>query len=127
MTGISTPASAPGPIPTTRGRSIWPGRPSGTCWPTRPTASGQLRPSHIHYKVSADDYGTLTTQFQPKGDPFFDGIAKHSLDVPFVQESGIWKAQIDIVLRSGMALHAPEREPLLPRRSFFFLGAPRRA
>jgi len=100
-----------------------------TIKPGRYNNGGSLRPSHIHYKISATGYGTLTTQFQPKGDPFFDGISKHSLDVPFVKENGIWKAQIDIVFRSGMAFREPEREERagVPRRSFFFLGGSRRA
>jgi putative membrane protein len=44
-----------------------------------------------------------------------------------VKENGIWKTQIDIVFRSGMAFRAPEREERagVPRRSFFFLGGSR--
>jgi protocatechuate 3,4-dioxygenase beta subunit len=100
-----------------------------TIKPGRYNNGGQLRPCHIHYKISGAGYPTLTTQFQPKGDTAFDGISKHSLDVPFVKENGIWKTKIDIVFRANMAMRAPEREdpPRVPRRSFFFLGGSKRA
>jgi protocatechuate 3,4-dioxygenase beta subunit len=94
-----------------------------TIKPGRYNNGGQLRPSHIHYKITAPGYQELTTQFQPTGDSAFDDIAKHSLDIPFVQENGVWKAKIDIVFRPGLVLREPRSpEPKPRRRSFFFLG-----
>lgn len=46
-----------------------------------------MRPAHIHFRVAADGYETLTTHVFAAGDPFLDTDAvfavKESLVVPF--------------------------------------------
>jgi hydroxyquinol 1,2-dioxygenase len=47
-----------------------------------------MRPAHIHFRIAADGYETLTTHVFAAGDPFLDTDAvfgvKESLIAPFV-------------------------------------------
>ncbi|HZR95046.1 MAG TPA: intradiol ring-cleavage dioxygenase [Gaiellaceae bacterium] len=70
-----------------------------------------MRPAHIHFRVQADGYRTLTTHVFAAGDPYLDSDAvfgvKESLIAPFEQGSdGTWSLRYDFVLE-----HAGRRPP----------------
>lgn len=62
-----------------------------------------MRPAHIHFRVRADGYRTVTTHVFAAGDPFLDSDpvfgVKESLVAPFTRGAdGTWRLEADIVL-----------------------------
>ena len=62
-----------------------------------------MRPAHIHFRIAAAGYETLTTHLFAAGDPFLDTDAvfgvKESLVVPFdTSEDGKCVLEYDFVL-----------------------------
>jgi hydroxyquinol 1,2-dioxygenase len=69
----------------------------------RAAGRSPMRPAHIHFRIAADGYETLTTHVFAAGDPFLDTDAvfgvKESLVAPFVaSEDGHWGMEYDFVL-----------------------------
>lgn len=66
---------------------------------------GKFRPSHIHYKVSADGCGPLTTQLYFKGDPHLekDPFMKKSLVMEVTKNDGRSAVRFDVKLRTPRA------------------------
>lgn len=62
-----------------------------------------MRPSHIHYIVSAPGYEQLVTHIFVKGDTYLESDAvfgvKESLVVEFVPEGEGWRAEFDVKLK----------------------------
>jgi catechol 1,2-dioxygenase len=58
------------------------------------------RPAHVHYKVSAESHGALTTQLYFKGDPWLDRdpFVRKSLIMEYSPRCGKVRSNFDIVL-----------------------------
>jgi len=58
----------------------------------RAAGRSPMRPAHIHFRIAADGYETLTTHVFAAGDPYLDTDAvfgvKESLVAPFVRSAG---------------------------------------
>jgi hydroxyquinol 1,2-dioxygenase len=70
------------------------------------TGRSPMRPAHIHFRIVADGYETLTTHIFVANDPFLDTDAvfavKESLIAPFViSEDGRCTLEYDFVLATG--------------------------
>lgn len=69
----------------------------------RSVGRSPMRPAHIHFRVEAAGYRTLTTHVFAAGDPFLDTDAvfgvKDSLIAPFTRAGdGEWRLEYDLVL-----------------------------
>lgn len=69
----------------------------------RATGRSSMRPAHIHFRVQADGYRTLTTHVFAAGDRFLDTDAvfgvKDSLIASFVRsDDGAWRLDYELVL-----------------------------
>jgi hydroxyquinol 1,2-dioxygenase len=66
------------------------------------TNRGAMRPAHIHFRIVADGYRTLTTHIFAAGDEFLERDAvfgvKESLIVPFTRSDDGWSVSYDFVL-----------------------------
>jgi hydroxyquinol 1,2-dioxygenase len=67
------------------------------------TRRSPMRPAHVHFRIEAAGYRTLTTHVFAEGDPFLDSDAvfgvKESLVAPFVRGGdGVWSLRYDFVL-----------------------------
>ena len=71
-----------------------------------------MRPAHIHFRIAADAYETLTTHVFAADDPFLDTDAvfgvKESLIAPFVMSTD---ARCTLEFNFGLA----QKGPQLPR------------
>jgi protocatechuate 3,4-dioxygenase beta subunit len=61
-----------------------------------------VRPAHIHFRVEADGYETVTTHIFVAGDPHLDSDpvfgVKESLVAPFTRADGQHALEYDLVL-----------------------------
>jgi protocatechuate 3,4-dioxygenase beta subunit len=74
-----------------------------TIVPRHSRAGTQIRPAHIHFKVSAEGTPVLTTQLYLAGDPYLDKDqwVRKSLTISPEAARGGKAAQFDFVLRAG--------------------------
>lgn len=68
--------------------------------PGRYLNGAQLRPRHIHVKLSHPGYRPITTQLYFAGDPYLadDPFAVPSLVMPVEKVAGVWRASLDLAL-----------------------------
>lgn len=70
------------------------------------TRRSPMRPAHIHFRIEAEGYETLTTHLFVAGDPHLaaDPVfgVKNSLVVPFARTDGGWRVHYDFVLGASL-------------------------